>query len=114
MQANPIPTMVLGQAGVGAYSGYLDDKKDARDDEERKDRGTRGYAWSGNYAGNPGIVQSQQVVPQASTAQTVAGPTIAAPTVGGPNQAPIQRPVNRNNLPALQKQGLVAPQQRTV
>ena len=109
MGNNPIPTMILGQAGVGAYSGYLEEKgaADARSDANlvRTDRGTRGYDWQGNYAGNQGIVQSQQVEAPKTVAQTVSPPVVQAPTT----QSPTARPVDRNNLPQLQRQGLVAP-----
>jgi len=113
MGANPIPTMILGQAGVGAYQGYLDDKADRRADEQRKERGLMGVDWAGGYQGqSPGIVNSQQVAPQQTTGQAVAEPTVAAPTVAAQqpgNQT--RRPVKKSNLPAMNKKGLVAPTQ---
>ncbi len=121
MGDNPIPAMILGQAGVGAYSGYLDDKADKRADEQRKERGLGGYDWNGKYAGQRyqndpstqmansqggGIVNSQQNNIQAARvdpASTEQNPLAL------PEMASVQRrPVNRADLPALNKQGLIA------
>ena len=103
MAENPMATMVLGQAGAGAVSSYeaRKDSEDRRehDDKVRRERGVMGVDYEGNYQG---IVASQQVAPQQTVAQATTAPSVAAPAV---------RPVSRKNLPELQKQGLIAPQQ---
>ena len=104
---NPMTTMVLGQAGVGAYQSYeqrrMEDDQREEDARIRQERGLMGVDYQGDYKG---IVNSQAVTPQQTVEQATAPPVVAAQQV-----APVNRPVARKNLPQLNKQGLVAPQQ---
>ncbi len=99
LKGNPMATMMLGQAGAGAYGGYLQDKAEQREDEFRKSRGLMGFDSTGTYGG--GVVKSRMpnaddVAPSATTAPTVAAPVVAS-------QQTVQVP--RSDLVELNKQG---------
>lgn len=102
MSKNPIPTMILGQAGVGAYQGRLEEKERQREDEYRRSRGLMGYDYGGGYGG---IVNTA-----ARPVQQPVEPGVRQPSTR-PQQvaAPQTRPIERKNLPKLNQQGLVAP-----
>jgi len=112
MAANPVPATVLGTGLLGAATAAMSDD----DSVDKRDYGLGGFDRSGEYTGQPsGIVASQQK----QDTQQVDSSRVAAPIVAGQmNQAvqPAQqkRPVERKNLPQLQKQGLVAQQQQQV
>ncbi len=103
LQANPMATMMLGQAGAGAYGGYLEDKQAEREQEERANRGLMGFDSTGNYGG---VVKSQMqpaeptVTPTGAAPQAVASPQVAQQQPAGGNV-----PVPRSNLPKLNQQG---------
>lgn len=97
MQANPIPTMMLGQGVSGAMQSYEADQAEQRridqDNLEFSRRGTMGYDTAGNYAGRtPGVVASEVAAPTVQTAAPAATKVV---------------PVKRDNLAELHKQGLV-------
>jgi len=112
MAANPVPATVLGTGLLGAATAAMGDDETV----DSRDYGTGGYDRSGEYQGKPrsGIVASQQKQDvQRSDSSRVAAPIVA----GQMNQAvqsqpQAKRPVQRKNLPQLQKQGLVAQQQQ--
>jgi hypothetical protein len=104
---NPVASMMLGQAGVGAYSGYLNDKQLEREEDRYRDRGLMGFDYKGN-AGGPGVVRSQTPVQDATRQpiQAAAAPVVAAPQVPG-QQRPVVA-VPREQLPELNKSGQIA------
>ena len=93
IEANPMKAMMLGQGVSGAVSSYeaekqADDDREA-EDKRLKDRGLMGVDSEGVYQGG-GIVASQM---NATDAQKVGAQAV--------------RPIDRKNLPQLQKQQLV-------
>ncbi|MBW2690540.1 MAG: hypothetical protein JRC99_11485 [Deltaproteobacteria bacterium] len=113
MKENPMSTMMLGQAGAGAYGGYLADKESERLDDERKDRGLFGFDSEGNYGG---VVNSQRTAsrPQTNLQPTTrppvardatARPQVRPQTPGAPGSQTASYQVPRNQLPSLQEQG---------
>jgi len=108
--------MVGGQALSGAYGAYAEDKAAEREEKARKERGLAGFNWEGESAfrkdqpDNVGIINSQreQVVDptQVSNQRVMTQPSQAVA-----EQAPATRPIKRQDLPKLQKQGLIAPNQ---
>jgi len=109
MSANPLQTMMLGQAGVGAYQGHLADKaakrEEKRIEEERQSRGTMGF----DYLGKPGIVASQQgTMPSEPSVPASAAPVVASQQVRTPIVGRQQVAVQRENLPKLNQQGQLA------
>lgn len=104
MKTSPAATMMIGQGVAGAMQASAEEKAQAREDEYRRSRGLMGFDISGEYGGRrPGIVSAQMPAPQ-TTAQAVTGPTVAAPM-----QQQV-RPIQRKNLPTLNRQGLIAKQ----
>jgi hypothetical protein len=130
LEANPMATMILGQAASGAAQGYsaekaaehqADEMAKARQDEKDRlaNRGLGGYSSTGEWAGSgprpqrtprQGVVSSQQVgEPTPAPVNQVATPQVAVPTVAPPQQsAPTQTPVPKDQLPSLLEQGRLA------
>ena len=111
LRDNPMATMILGQGVMGAAAGYEADRQATKRqdmyEDRLKDRGLYGYDYGGTYAGNEGVVDSQQrptvtntvAEPSTPTVAPVAGQQVAAPTV-----AP-QTPVPKDQLPQLLEKG---------
>jgi hypothetical protein len=120
---NPMVTMMLGQGVTGAAAGYSADKEATRREEieakRLQDRGLMGF----DHEGNRGTVQSQmggtvaEAVAEPTTpaataapvAQQVAQQQVAAPITTAPQApTPQQVPVPREQLPQMNKDGLIA------
>lgn len=105
MKDNPMATMMLGQAGAGAYQAYLLDKQVEREDDIRKERGLMGFGYGGESYHKPrsgGVIASrmpEEIVKDPSSSTT-------APVVERP-AAPGQRfsPVPKEELPKLSRYG---------
>lgn len=112
MTTGQMATMMIGgQALTGAYGAYEQEKAREQEESARRSRGLMGFDYEGNYGGRQGVVSSQ--VPAAPTTEKVTGgPAVDPQTVNAP-AAPQVRPINRNNLPELSRQGLIAQQQVT-
>lgn len=96
VQDNPMAAMMLGQAGVGAYQGYLQNEAEEREDDIRRRRGLMGFDEEGDY----GIVNTaafSSPAPKAVAPQAVARPGVRR----------FMRPVSREDLPKLNRQGLI-------
>ena len=104
MKDNPMATMVLGQGVSGAASSYeagkTADADRAAADEAWRRKGTMGYDYQGNYAGQPDPMVNRQ---QAQTVQTqaTAQPIVAGQQVQPQSMPPAQRKVKRSDLPGL-------------
>ena len=109
---NPMATMVLGQAGAGAIGSYEErramEEQRKEDEKIRNERGLMGVDHEGNYRGQ-GIVNSQSVASQETAQQATQAPTVQGQSIAA--QQPVNRPIDRKNLPQLKKQGLIAQQQ---
>jgi hypothetical protein len=105
MQSNPMATMLMGQGVSGAVSAYEADKMAEREEKRLRNRGLMGVDYEGNYQGKPsgGIVASN-MGRDATAAQVVNSPGVQQPG------ARKTRPIARNKLPELHKQGLIARQ----
>ncbi len=124
VEANPVQATLLGQAGIGAASGYAagEEDKNARNDrraeeerarEERLNRGTFGFDRNGNYGGaSNGLVSSAMQGAQ----QPIAQPATNAPIIASQQAAqiapqqvtPIAAPtvaIQRADLPKLKPRG---------
>ncbi len=112
LKANPMATMMLGQAGSGAYGGYLDDKQAQREVEERANRGLFGFDASGKYKGAPATTDEVLAGPEsaspATQPQTVATPIVASQQVAPPTTPGQQVPIPREDLTKLIQQGQLA------
>ena len=111
LKANPMATMMLGQGAAGAYGGYLEDKQEQREADERANRGLMGFDAGGNFAGKAPATTDEVVAEpqlaaterQATVAPIVASQQIAAPAVPGQ-----QVQVPREDLTKLNQQGQIA------
>lgn len=108
-EAHPMATMLLGQAGIGAVSGYMQEEQQRKREEAkalevknaRESRGLMGYDFQGNYGG---VINNAMVPRQGTAAQAapiVANQQVQAPTVTNTQQVPVPK----SNLPTLNQQG---------
>ena len=113
LKSNPMATMMLGQAGVGAYGGYLEDKQAKREIEERANRGLMGFDASGKYKGTPATTDEVLAGPEAAGTDAARPQVVTAPIVAGQQIAPPsipgqQVPIPREDLAKLIQQGQLA------
>ena len=111
MKDNPMATMMLGQAGAGAYQGYLLDKQQEREDDKMKKQGLMGFDYHGRGPSTGptggGVIASQMSGPE----DAVSDPSSAtvAPGVRAPADTMPRRlfPVSREKLPELSRFGQI-------
>lgn len=111
MKDNPMATMMLGQAGAGAYQGYLLDKQQEREDDKMKKQGLMGFDYHGRGPSTGptggGVIASQMSRPE--DAVTDPNSATAAPGVRAPADTMPRRlfPVSREKLPELSRFGQI-------
>ena len=115
LKSNPMATMMLGQAGVGAYGGYLEDKQAKREVEERANRGLMGFDESGKYGGAPAPATTAELLARPESAcsaaahhQVVTSPILECHMVTLSAQSVSQVPIPREDLAKLIQQGQLA------
>ena len=111
MKDNPMATMMLGQAGAGAYQGYLLDKQQEREDDKMKKQGLMGFDYHGRGPSTGptggGVIASQMSRPE--DAVTDPSSATVAPNVMAPADTMPRRlfPVSREKLPELSRFGQI-------
>jgi hypothetical protein len=108
-----IAGMMGGNAIMGSMAAADVEEQRKQEEEVRRSRGLFGVNYEGANLNRPtGIVQSQQLAPQATVSQAVQTPGVQNSYVQPQAMPQVNRPVARQDLAALHQQGLVASQKQ--